>query len=239
MPKNDAGQQYLEPCADAFRPLRLRGRAKTRIDIVDIEIMLVIEISSIVITTVSMIPSYRVFGANRVSRRPSLLIACRVQKRQPNAVPLAPASKERLQKDSTIRRDSLRLAACLAVSVLTGPALSLHRRAGRIAACIYDPEFRHQRNLSHRDSWQQHHRKLGDSGHQGLGFGSQFGILRAVGSYETQSSSPYDFGYLYDGAAGPNRNLNAKGANPVHDSSQHIRQPDRIRSPIGQSAEKS
>jgi hypothetical protein len=64
----------------------------------------------------------------------------------------------------------------------------------------------------------------------GPGFGSQFGILRAVGSYETQSSSPYDFGYLYDGAAGPNGNLNGKGANTVHDSSQHIRQPDRIRS---------
>jgi hypothetical protein len=30
--------------------------------------------------------------------------------------------------------------------------------------------------------------------------------------------------------AGPNGNLNGKGANTVHDSSQHIRQPDRIRS---------
>ena len=114
---------------------------------------------------VSMISSYRVFGANRVSRRPSLLIAYRVQKRQVKAVPLAPASKERLQKASTTRRGSLRLAACLVVSVLTGPALSLHRRAARIAACIYDPEFRHQRNLSHRDPWQQRHRKLRDSGH--------------------------------------------------------------------------
>jgi hypothetical protein len=72
-----------------------------------------------------MIPSYRVFGANRVSpRHPSLLIAYRVQKRQVNAVPLAPAAKERLQKDSKMRRGSLRLAARLAVSVLTGLALS-------------------------------------------------------------------------------------------------------------------
>jgi hypothetical protein len=72
-----------------------------------------------------MIPSYRVFGANRVSpRHPSLLIAYRVQKRQVNTVPLAPASKERLQKDSKMRRGSLRLAARLAVSVLTGLALS-------------------------------------------------------------------------------------------------------------------
>ena len=105
-----------------------------------------------------MIPSYRVFGANRVSRCPSLLIAYRVQKRQVKSVPLAPASKERLPKDSTTRRGSLRLAACLVVSVLTWSALSLHRRAARIAARIYDPEFRHQRNLSHRDPWQQRHR---------------------------------------------------------------------------------
>jgi len=41
----------------------------------------------------------------------------------------------------------------------------------------------------------------------GPGFGSQFGILRAVGSYQTQSSSPYDLSYLYDGASGPNGNL--------------------------------
>jgi hypothetical protein len=30
----------------------------------------------------------------------------------------------------------------------------------------------------------------------GPSFGSQFGILRAVGSYQTQSSSPYDLSYL-------------------------------------------
>jgi subtilase-type serine protease len=41
----------------------------------------------------------------------------------------------------------------------------------------------------------------------GPSFGSQFGILRAVGSYQTQSSSPYDLSYLYDGAVGPNGNL--------------------------------
>ena len=202
-----------------------------------------IEICSVVIKTVSMIPSYRVFGANRVSRCPSLLIAYRVQKRQVKSVPLAPASKERLPKDSTTRRGSLRLAACLVVSVLTWSALSLHRRAARIAACIYDPEFRHQRNLSHRDPWQQRHRKLRDSGHHRNRGGSSTifrlvsgrrlqrrqqtaptsrersfprlmapavplnsAFLRAVGSYETQSSSPYHFGYLYDGAARPNGN---------------------------------
>jgi hypothetical protein len=114
-----------------------------------------------------MIPSYRVFGANRVSsRHPSLLIAYRVQKRQVNAVPLAPASKERLQKDSKMRRGSLRLAARLAVSVLTGLALSsIAAPTGSPIALLYDPEFRHQRNLSHWDPWQQHRRKLRDSGH--------------------------------------------------------------------------
>jgi hypothetical protein len=87
--------------------------------------MFLIEISLILIKTVSMIPSYRVFGANRASpRNPSLLIAYRVQKRQFNAVPLALASKEWLLKDSAMRRGSLRLAAHLAISVLTGLALS-------------------------------------------------------------------------------------------------------------------
>jgi subtilase-type serine protease len=41
----------------------------------------------------------------------------------------------------------------------------------------------------------------------GPSFGSQFGILRAVGSYQTQSSSPYDLSYLYDGAEGPSGKL--------------------------------
>ena len=201
--------------------------------------MLFIEISLILIKTVSMIPSYRVFGANRVSpRHPSLLIAYRVQKRQVNAVPLAPASKERLQKDSTMRRGLLRLAARLAVSVLTGLALS------SIAAPTGSPIAYTTLNFGTSGTfltgipWQQHRRKLRDSGHDrnrgaplqyfdwyldavsrgaanganflgaivsspyGPGFGSQFGILRAVGSYETQASSPYDFGYLYDGAGG-------------------------------------
>jgi uncharacterized protein with beta-barrel porin domain len=35
----------------------------------------------------------------------------------------------------------------------------------------------------------------------GPSFGSYGGILRAVGSYQTTASSPYDIGYLYDGAA--------------------------------------
>ena len=38
----------------------------------------------------------------------------------------------------------------------------------------------------------------------GPSFGSQFGILKAVGSYKI-SSSPYDLSYLYDGAAAPAR----------------------------------
>lgn len=112
-----------------------------------------------------MIHSYRVFGANRVSRRPSLLIAYRVQKRQVNAVPLAPASKERLQKDSTMRRGSLPLAACLAVSVLTGLALS------SIAAPAGSPLAYTTRNFGTSGTFltgirsNKHRRKLRDSGH--------------------------------------------------------------------------
>lgn len=36
----------------------------------------------------------------------------------------------------------------------------------------------------------------------GPSFGSQYGILRAVGSYQTTATSPYNQSYLYDGAAG-------------------------------------
>jgi uncharacterized protein with beta-barrel porin domain len=36
----------------------------------------------------------------------------------------------------------------------------------------------------------------------GPSFGSQYGVLRAVGSYQTTASSPYNQSYLYDGAAG-------------------------------------
>ncbi|MEW6124164.1 MAG: autotransporter domain-containing protein [Pseudomonadota bacterium] len=41
----------------------------------------------------------------------------------------------------------------------------------------------------------------------GPSFGSQYGILRAVGSYQTTASAPYDIGYLYDGAAAPGQQL--------------------------------
>ncbi|WP_127090842.1 autotransporter outer membrane beta-barrel domain-containing protein [Aquabacter cavernae] len=41
----------------------------------------------------------------------------------------------------------------------------------------------------------------------GPSFGSQSGILRAVGSYQTTASAPYDIGYLYDGAAAPGQQL--------------------------------
>lgn len=37
----------------------------------------------------------------------------------------------------------------------------------------------------------------------GPSFGSSAGILRVGGSYKTTASSPYDLGYLYDGAAAP------------------------------------
>ena len=37
----------------------------------------------------------------------------------------------------------------------------------------------------------------------GPSFGSQYGILNAVGSYKTESSTPYDLSYLYDGAKAP------------------------------------
>lgn len=43
----------------------------------------------------------------------------------------------------------------------------------------------------------------------GPGFGSQYGILRAVGSYQTTASAPYDIGYLYDAAAAPGQQLTA------------------------------
>ena len=36
----------------------------------------------------------------------------------------------------------------------------------------------------------------------GPSFGSQYGVLRAVGSYQTTATSPYNQSYLYDGAAG-------------------------------------
>jgi subtilase-type serine protease len=41
----------------------------------------------------------------------------------------------------------------------------------------------------------------------GPSFGSETGILRAVGSYKTSASSPYDLSYLYDGAAAPQARL--------------------------------
>lgn len=41
----------------------------------------------------------------------------------------------------------------------------------------------------------------------GPGFGSQGGILRVVGSYQTTASAPYDLGYLYDAAAAPGQTL--------------------------------
>jgi hypothetical protein len=184
-----------------------------------------------------MVPSYRAFGANRASRRPSQLIAVRVQKRRGKAVPLTPASKEPLKKDAAGRRGLLRLSTCLAVSALTVRALSTIAapagsplayttlnfgtsgtfltgiRGNNIVGNYVIPgttETGGSHNISTRiwtlfpevqqtapTSWKRSFPRL-----MAPGFGSQFGILRAVGSYETQSSSPYDFGYLYDGAGG-------------------------------------
>src|ERR1700676_3024838 len=117
-----------------------------------------------------MIPLYRVFGANRDSPlHQSLLIAHRVQKRQVNAVPLALASKERLQKDSTMRRGSLRLAGRLAVSALTGLALA------SIAALTRSPIAYTTLNFGTSGTFLTGIRgnnivgKLRDSGHHGTG----------------------------------------------------------------------
>lgn len=41
----------------------------------------------------------------------------------------------------------------------------------------------------------------------GPSFGTPSGILRAVGSYQTEASAPYDLSYLYDGAAAPGGSL--------------------------------
>ncbi len=41
----------------------------------------------------------------------------------------------------------------------------------------------------------------------GPSFGSQYGVLRAVGSYITAASSPYDLSYLYDAAKAPGQQL--------------------------------
>ena len=112
-----------------------------------------------------MVPSYRVFGANRVSRRPSLLIAVPRPKKAGQSCTSGPGIERTAQKRLG---DATRLASvgCLACGFgPDGAATLLDRRAGRIAACLYDPEFRHQRNLAHRDPWQQHRWKLRDSGH--------------------------------------------------------------------------
>jgi len=41
----------------------------------------------------------------------------------------------------------------------------------------------------------------------GPSFGTQTGVLRAVGSYQTTASAPYDLSYLYDAAAAPGQEL--------------------------------
>ncbi len=66
----------------------------------------------------------------------------------------------------------------------------------------------------------------------GPGFGNPGGILRVVGSYQTEASAPYDLSYIYDGAAAPGRDhqdpcLSGEQCgrrDPVHDCPQHVRQ---------------
>ena len=41
----------------------------------------------------------------------------------------------------------------------------------------------------------------------GPGFGNPGGILRVVGSYQTEASAPYDLSYIYDGAAAPGETI--------------------------------
>ena len=41
----------------------------------------------------------------------------------------------------------------------------------------------------------------------GPSFGNPGGILRVVGSYQTEASAPYDLSYIYDGAAAPGQNI--------------------------------
>lgn len=41
----------------------------------------------------------------------------------------------------------------------------------------------------------------------GPSFGTPSGILRTVGSYQTEASAPYDLSYLYDGAAAPGQQI--------------------------------
>jgi hypothetical protein len=228
-----------------------------------------------------MIPSYRVFGANRVSsRNPSLLIGYRVQKGRSNAVPLAPASKERLQKDSTMRRGSLRLAARLAVSVLAGLALSsiaaptgspiayttLHFgtsgtfltgiRGNNIVGNYVIPGNHRNRAGSSTIStriWAPFPEATANGANfPGAIFSSPYGppalalISAFLGPLAATRLNPLHPMTLATCTMAPRGRTESddarlskhgKGANPVHDSSRHIRQPDRIRSLIGQSAE--
>ena len=50
----------------------------------------------------------------------------------------------------------------------------------------------------------------------GPNFGTPTGIMRAVGSYQTAASAPYDLSYLYDGAAAPGQQITSLAyPNPV------------------------
>jgi subtilase-type serine protease len=182
-------------------------------------------------------------GANRAPGRPTLFIALGFPERPAKARPLAPASKQCLNKDAVVRRALLRLAACLAISVLTVlPLSSIAAPAGsplayttlnfgtsgtfltgirgnNIVGNYVIPGTTETGGLLYNIStgiWSPFPEPTANNANfpgaigsspYGPSFGSQFGILRAVGSYQTQSSSPYDLSYLYDGAEGPSGKL--------------------------------
>jgi subtilase-type serine protease len=67
----------------------------------------------------------------------------------------------------------------------------------------------------------------------GPSFGSQFGILKAVGSFKTATSSPYDMSYLYNAAGGPSGTLTtltypATPAAPVLNTIAHSTFGDQV-----------
>ena len=135
-----------------------------QIDITDIEIIFLIEIILIFISKCI----YGLFTSafRRESRLSPPITAHR--RTRPKKAGQSCSSDSGIERTAQKRLGSAtRLASIGYLPSGFGPDSAgtlLDRRAGRIAACLYDPEFRHQRNLSHRDPWQQHRWKLRDSG---------------------------------------------------------------------------
>jgi hypothetical protein len=78
-PHSSLGGASLAPWGGASRSLHLRTRATARINAVDINIIFFIEIFLLLIKAIFMIPSYWVYGANRLSQPPSLLSPDRIR----------------------------------------------------------------------------------------------------------------------------------------------------------------